>query len=59
MGNSQEEASKDAPNTDLDETVAYGEELPLELEVAREEEEPEWNRELLFQEGGDEKPWGG
>ena len=59
LGNSQEEASEDAPDPDLDETVTYGEELPAELEVAREEEEPEWNLDLLFQEGGDEKPRGG
>ena len=59
FGKSREEASEDAPDPDLDETVADGEELPAELEVAREEEEPEWNLDLLFQEGVDAKPEGG
>ena len=55
---SQEAAVEGPPSSDLDETVAYGQDLPQDVELALEEEDPEWNLEVFFQEE-EERPRGG
>ena len=55
---SQEAAVEGPPSSDLDETVAYGQNLPQDVKLALEEKDPEWNLDMFFQEE-EERPRGG
>ena len=55
---SQEAAVEGPPSSDLDETVAYGQDLPQDVELALVEEDPEWNLDMFFHEE-EERPRGG
>ena len=54
---SQEAAVERPPSSDLDDTVAYGQDLPQDIELALEEEDPEWNLDMFFPRGRGEASW--